>query len=363
MIADRRGRGKTPKGFRIWRDTKSPYRWRCEHRASKIKIDCVKFEPWSPEWYGECLRVLALVEKANLTKPGSLGLLISRYRADVAFTDLAQRTMSDYQKIFNYLQPIADTPLVKFDTPLIVRIRDKAAEKHGRRFGNYVRSVLSLLFEWGRERGYVKINPAFRIRSIKRPKDAPRANRPWRGAELQAVLDALPAHMRLPITLMMYCGLDPQDTLRLPKNAIADGMIDTKRGKTGAGSPLPLPKPVADAIKAQQPHDAITLCANSRGKPWTVSGFRASWRPIRVSLEQSGAVQPGLTLKGLRHTVATLLAELGYDDRTIADMLQQKTTAMARHYSRDADRSRKLSSVTIDLAEELNRRRTKIVKP
>ena len=49
----------------------------------------------------------------------------------------------------------------------------------------------------------------------------------------------------------------------------------------------------------------------------------------------------GLTLKGLRHTVATILAEMGFDDRTIADMLGQKTLAMAQHYSNRANRSKK----------------------
>ena len=63
----------------------------------------------------------------------------------------------------------------------------------------------------------------------------------------------------------------------------------------------------------------------------------ASWRKIRTDLENGGKVRPGLTLKKLRHTVATVLAEMGSDERTIADLLGQKTTQMARNYSRSAD--------------------------
>ena len=74
-------------------------------------------------------------------------------------------------------------------------------------------------------------------------------------------------------------------------------------------------------------------------------------------------VGSGLTLKGLRHTVATILAEYGYDERTIADMLGQKTIEMARHYSRRADRTRKLTAVIENFDAEVNLRRTKIVKP
>lgn len=363
MTARKDRQGPTPKGFRIWRDTKPPYAWRCEHRATKLKVDCKKFTVYSPEFYVECERIARLAGTAATAKPGTLGMAIKLFRKDIAFTGLADRTRRDYQRVFDILQPIDDTPLVKFDTPICYRIRDRIAEKHGWRWGNYTKTVLSLLFEWCRERGHVASNPAYRMKSIKRPKSLPRANRPWTDDEREAVWTALPAHMLPPIALMMYCALDPQDALALPKTAVRDNRIDTRRGKTGTGGRIPLPSPVAQAIEAAPAHNAITLCANSHGKPWTVSGFRASWRPIRLRLEDEGAIGLGLTLKGLRHTVATVLAELGFDERTIADMLQQKTTAMARHYSRDADKSRKLTGVAIDFEAEMNRRRTKIVKP
>ena len=44
-------------------------------------------------------------------------------------------------------------------------------------------------------------------------------------------------------------------------------------------------------------------------------------------------------------------------------MLAQKTEAMARHYSKRANKSRKLSAVVKNFDAELNRRRTENVKP
>lgn len=67
----------------------------------------------------------------------------------------------------------------------------------------------------------------------------------------------------------------------------------------------------------------------------------------------------GLTLKGLRRTVATILAEMSYDDRTITDMLGQKTLAMAQHYSNRANRSQKLSKVVRRFEQELKKRHKK----
>jgi integrase len=107
----------------------------------------------------------------------------------------------------------------------------------------------------------------------------------------------------------------------------------------------------------------VTLCASSAGRPWTLDGFRASWRTLRIRLEKGGAIGPGLTLYGLRHTVAVILREAGHDERTIADALGQKTIEMARHYARGADLRGKMRGVVASFDEELNKRRTKIVKP
>jgi len=345
---------------------------RCYHRATRTAVDLEKHPIGTAAFFAECTRITALADKGEAAKPGTLGMLIARYRAHSAFTELAPRTRADYERCFDYLDAIADTPLVKITSPLVVKIRDKASTKHGRRFANYLRTVLALTFSWGKERGYLKDNPAAGIKGIRRPKDAPQANRPWSDTEREAVQAALPAHMRLPIALMMYCGLDPQDALTLPRTAIVGGHLDTRRGKTGEGTSFPLPAPVLEALAEAPKHDAITLCATSHGKPWggerkssrdPVSGFRASWRPIRQRLEREGLVQPGLTLKGLRHTVATILSEMGADERTIADVLGQKTTEMARHYSRRADKTAKLTAVVANFDAELNKRRTKTVKP
>ena len=105
------------------------------------------------------------------------------------------------------------------------------------------------------------------------------------------------------------------------------------------------------------------LCANSDGRPWTESGFRASWRTLRLRLEREGRIGSGLTLYGLRHTVAVILREIGHDERTIADALGQKTIEMARHYAKGADLRPKMRGVVASFEAEVNRRSTKAVKP
>lgn len=347
------------KGFQIFRDRHG--RWRCYHRATRTSVDLLKAPIGTPEFFAECARIGALSTAAGPPKPGTLGLLIRDYRASPAFADLAPRTRTDYQRIFDYLRPIADTELVRFSKPLVIRIRDRAAAKHGRRFGNYVKSVLSLLFSWGAERGFLPNNPAEGIKAIRRDPSLPRANRPWSDEERFAVLAAAPVQLKVPLAIGMFTGLREGDVLRLTKADCSGARLATRTGKTGRLITWPRIPAALLAILAEAPaHDAVTVAATSRGRPWTAAGFRASWRNLRLKLEAAGLVAPGLTFHGLRHTVGTILAEEGFDDRTIADVLGQSTDRMARHYSRDADRARKMVGVVrkLDLAE--NKRRARL---
>jgi hypothetical protein len=349
------------RGFKIFTDRHG--KRRCYHRATGERIDLEKYPEGSVGFISECSRIAGLV-RAVEPRPGTLAVLIAAYRADPAFADLAPRTRYDYQRIFDYLKPIGDTALSRFDRPLIVRIRDKAASKLGRRRGNYVKTVLSLLFAWGLERGHIAINPASGVKAIRRPKNAPDANRPWADEERHAVLDALPAHMRLPVGLMMFAGLGPRDALRLPRSHYKAGEIATMRSKTGEPVFWPCPSPLIEMIETAPEHSAITLCANSRGKPWTENGFNASWRPIKLKLEREGTIGAALTMYGLRHTVAVILREIGMDERTIADALGQKTIEMARHYAKGADLKPKMRGMVKSFEAELAKRKpNKSVKP
>jgi hypothetical protein len=137
------------KGFKLFIDAHGHAR--CYHRKTGTPIDLRKSPLGSTEFIAECARIGALGQKAE-EKPGLLGTLIRDYRASSAWKDLAPRTQADYHRVFEWLRPIAGTSLKRFSRPLVVKIRDKAADAKGRRFGNYVKAVLSIIFSWGKER-------------------------------------------------------------------------------------------------------------------------------------------------------------------------------------------------------------------
>ena len=348
------------KGFKIFKDRHG--KLRCYHRATNTPVNLEKAPIGSAEFLAACADIAKRHEKPAEPKPGTLGMLIARYRQAPAFLDLAPRTRTDYQRVFDYLKPIDDTPLMRFDPPTVARIRDKAGLK-GHRFGNYVRQVLSLLFGWGAERGFMAANPAAMVKGLKRPKSLGDANRPWTDAEREAVLTAAPAPLRAILALMAYTGLGPKDAVSLPRNAYKDGEIATRRAKTGEPVFWPAPALLREELARMPAHDAITLCASSRGRPWSQDGLQTGFQRLKRQLEAAGTIGSDLTLYGLRHTVAVILREAGADERTIADALGQRTIEMARHYAKGADLAPKMRKVSADFDAEMNRRRTKTVKP
>ena len=132
-------------------------------------------------------------------------------------------------------------------------------------------------------------------------------------------------------------GFREGDVLRLPKNAIKDGVITWKTSKRGVLVSIPIIGELAAVLAATPAHDAITICVNSRGLPWTRDGFCSSLRTFMKGLEAKGGIPAGLTFHGLRHTVATVLREAGVDREAIATWLGQESVEMAQHYSRGAD--------------------------
>ena len=352
------------KGFKIFKDGKPPYRSRCYHRKTGYKIDLETVELGSAAFFAECEKIRALAEalKAKEPKPGTLGGLIVAYYRTEHFSDtLSDRTRKDYRTVANYLEAILDTPISAIDTPLVAGIHDKATLKLGWRQANMLRTFLFEVFKYGIPKGLIAANFAAATIPKPRPKGLKRANRPWTIEQLSFVLDNAPAHLAAAVSVMAYTGLDPSDALHLKRDAIDNGTIWAARGKTGKDIAVPVIALLAAALERAPKHDAITILASTKGRPWTYDGFSTSWHRWRGKQAESGLLAKDLTLKGLRHTVATLLREDGMGKAEIADLLGQKTESMAHHYSRDAnlaERNRKTGAALQNVIET----RTGVVK-
>lgn len=304
------------KGFKIFKDRHG--KPRCYHRATGHKIDLTAAPLGSAAFVAECERIRALAEamKAKEPKPGTLGGLIATYYATEHFRDtLSDRTRKDYLKVADYLAPIQDTPAHRLDTPLIAAIRDKAAVKLGWRQANMLRTLLSEVFRYCIPKGLIDRNPAAAVIPKPRPKKLDRANRPWSVEELVFVVDNAPGRIAAVIALIAATGLDPSDALNLRRDKIKDGVVWASRGKTGRDVPLPITGRLRSALEAAPKHDALTVLASSKGKPWTYNGFATVWHRWKAKQVKSGDIPADLTLKGPRHTVGTILRQGGVNLR------------------------------------------------
>ncbi len=329
------------------------------HRASGIRLLSLYGSP-------QFLIELASAEKSHqlklnmapVEKPGTWGELVSVYRAAKFLPteagdapDLSPRTIADYQKIFDYLQPLHDMTFEQFDRPFVFALRDKTYQKHKRKFANYVVQVICSTFNWAVKRGLVDTNPALNIEKVKRPKNMPRANRPWTDAEWEIVTSRAPKHLLAPILLAGVTGWREGEMACRPRTDYDHQNLKIKRVslKSGKIVKTSVPREVAGALNALFPHQATTLLVNSLGRPWTQAGMRSSIFVFLKKLERDGLVGPGLTIHGLRHRAATWLRRMGYDLQTIADWLGQTELGVTEIYCLEADLEEKLSAVVLTI--------------
>ncbi len=324
------------KGIQRFRHSKSGI-WYTYHRKTGTRIHA---DFGTAEFFEE-LAVLERRTKRIEARPGSLGMVIDRYKQSSAWATLAQPTRISYQRAFEVLRPLANMPLVEIDRPFIVALREeKIFPKHRRWMANYVVTVMSLLFEYAIDRGWTKTNPADGVKRIKKDKKLARANRPWSEAECRTVLECAPPQLKIAIALAMCAGFRKRDVLTVTKAAVSDGMISMTTSKRQVPVAVPIHPLLADALAAASRTDAVQLVVTSKGRPWTESGFNSTFGKFIDRLEVEGVIGPGLTMHGLRHTLGTRLREVTADLDLIRRILGQQTLSMAQHYSDTADTSR-----------------------
>jgi len=237
-------------------------------------------------------------------------------------------------------------------------VRDAAFKKKKRHFANYVKTVLSLLFAWAVSRGLMEINPAARVKKIRRPKNATEANRAWTREELQIVLAENPFELRVAIALAVCTALREGDVATWLWSGYKDRLIQGRDAKTGSPVWMPV-HPMLIALLEEHRERAtgraknkganvvplslspeMPIVTGQRGGPMTEAGLRSNFFKVIRRLVQEGKVAPRLTFHGLRTTTATMLADADCDDTTIQAVTGHKTVAMVAHYRRRAKKRR-----------------------
>ena len=312
------------------------------HRATGTRLT---EDPWSAAGLLEiaALDKLAAAQDEQLATmvPKSFADLWTAYR-QAEFPRLRARTRQDYDKVRQWLGDAMHRAPVKDFTPeKIYLLRDRAFEQRGTRFANYVVSVLRLVFKWGCARGWRRTNPAAEVAQLAKASDARVVNRRLDMDEVEALLSAdTPKALLLPICLGLFASMREGDALKLTLSAYDGHTLRYVASKNQE----PCVVPVSDLLKTllddrrSQQYDTLQVCVQRSKRPWTESGFRASFFKWVKKLTEEGKIRPGVTFHGLRHTIGTIAREGGFSEFEVAAAIGDRSTAMAAIYGRDAVR-------------------------
>jgi integrase len=326
---------------------RSKGRW---YHYDRVTGERIAAEPGTPEFLAE-VRLLRASAPGPALASGTLGDVIRRYKGATAYWGVLKApTKVSYERAFAALDVIKCAPMAAMTRPAILNLRDEVLEpKHGRWLANYAVTVLGLLFRYAKDHGVVSVNPLEeKVRKIRRPPDAPKANRPWTEDERKAVFAEAPPHILLPLALGLCVGLRYTDIFTVPLAALRYGDIAVRTSKRDVPILVPIHPVLANALARRPKSDAPEICVTIEGKAWKMA-FNASWARFRARLLAEGKIGKGLTLHGLRHTLGKMLKEAGLSDGDIADILGQSGTSMARHYSREADLPETSKAVVVGL--------------
>lgn len=347
------------KGVKRYRHPKTGI-WYSYHRKTNTCL-----EP--PHAFGSAEFFIALQAaesrlRASTAAPGTFGEMMFSYKSSPEFLQLKDRTRSDYHKVFNWLSGIESMPAVMIDSAFIAKLRNRAFRQKKRRFANYVRSVVSVIFAHSIEANLATSNPVKGTRQVRKATDAPIANRAWTAEEKKLVFNALSPQMIPPVAAARWAGLREGDIVKMPKTAYKNGALNLTTEKRGVPHWYPCPKPLRGILDAMPKNDTLRLFVNSRGKPWTAGGFSSNLYKVIAKLEKDGKVEPGLTLHGLRTSFAEEAADKGFTIRQIADGLAQRSTKSAEHYVRNIDRKKASNAISksLDRTREVQNLSTRV---
>lgn len=325
--------------------------------APRVAID--------PDLSGAALAAeVARLEKKYLApkaKVGTLRGLIADYKANSNhWRSLRDRTRKDYERVFTWLGPAVDLAVVEFTAPEVALIRDRARDEHEPKFANQVVTTLKMVFRHGVEYGIASGNPANGLSKATGGRKRP--NRPWYAREVVAAIDAAPVGLGAALALAAYCGIREGDTCALTLSSVDGDWIRFIQGKTRRPHEAFISDDLRKVLASLPRHDAVTLVVSSKNTPWSEEGLKTAWDRLRADLVAHGAVRPGLTFHGLRHTGATILEEAGYEEAQTKHFLGHGPKTVSGHYGQSASRRKIVEEMSLVVAAAYREARGNVVR-
>jgi integrase len=313
----------------------------------------LKGEPGTPEFVSSYEQA----HRERVTPDGSVfKSIIADYLSSRAFTDLRDRTKSDYQKLIAKIEnKFGDLPLAALEDPNVTKEflswRDKIPSA---RQADYAWTVLMLIIAWGRRVGLTSYRPPARIDRLY---DADRSNKIWEDHHIAAFLAVAPEPLQWALIFAAEIGARQGDILGMPWSAYDGKRLrytpsKTKTRKRPNGRLIA--PPVSDRLQMvieSLPKVSPVMLTNSRGLPWRGNSFRKAWGAVQTKAALTGTV----AFTDLRGTAVTRFFEAGCTDAEIATFTGHSLRDIHRILESYLGRTEKLGSMALAKLEGARR--------
>lgn len=272
--------------------------------------------------------------------------VIIGYKGSLDFERVSPRTRSDYFRCIKEIEiRFGSMPLAALKAPkcnaVFLDWRDRLT--CGDKWADYHWTVLSVILNWGCNRGLIEWNRPTRV--TKRY-SADRSENIWMPSDVEAMTRASSPELVWALTLAAETGQRQGDLLRMSWSQINDGWIKLSQSKTRARVEVPVTEHLSSVL-ATIPRRAITVLTTQSGRSWTQDGFRASW-----SKAFAKAGLGDLHFNDLRGTAVVQLAEAGCTIPEIASITGHSLKSVSSILERYWTRTRMQARAAITKLEE-----------
>lgn len=274
----------------------------------------IEMEPGTPEFLSEWQRMTKDRSDPDTRFRGTMQQIINQYQRTPAFADLAESTRKDYvRRISKKIEPkFGKMPLraVEDDRARAQFLdwRDKIAKDSGSREADYCFAILARIVSWAHDRRIISRNQCERPGRLH---SGSRAEIIWLDEDIEAILSAAPPHVALPFAIALETGQRQSDVLRMTWAQYDGSAIKLRQSKTKKRLTVPLTLGLRARLDAIE-REAVVICLNSRGRPWTRDGFKSSFADAKAAAVKAGATRiDGLTFHDARGTAVVNLALAG----------------------------------------------------
>jgi integrase len=242
-------------------------------------------------------------------QPGTIPWLVTLYRSDPRYIDLAPKTQRGYDQCIGIIEAWSE----RAAHPPLVTLQRKAVKAFYRSMSatpakaSAVLRVLRLLLAFAVDEGEIERNPAEKMRlKVSAPRD-----QVWTPKQIEAFVTAANANDRASIGLAVLLGAGvgqrEGDCIRLGWTQYDGASVRLRQRKTGKLIAVPAIAELRQALDAAPRTAATMVVSETTGRPYTEDNFTHLFRDIATAANLPAELQ----FRDLRRSAVVFLAEAG----------------------------------------------------